>query len=402
MTVLETAPHDPGEADLPVLPESLPGLPRLLGEAGSPAAGPTLVVVAGVHGNEPAGIAALERLFARLAAGPAPRGRVVGLAGNLAALAAGRRYLLEDLNRAWRPERLARVRTAAQGASAEERELAELDAALRAAVAEAGGRPVVVLDLHSTSGPGPAFAVLHDALRNRRLARSLPVPAVLGLEEELSGTLTDYLTESGISALSVETGQHRDPGSARRAEAAIWRVMEVAGLLPDGYEAEIQTARAELQPRLGELPRAVEVRYRHAIPAGGEFRMLPGFASFQRVRAGEPLATQDGRPVEAPFAGYLLMPLYQALGNDGFFLTRPVDPAWLLVSAGLRRLPLERILHWLPGVARAADRPGAFVVDRHVARWLVPELFHLLGFRRQERSPRYFLMERRRGDRSAS
>ncbi len=400
MTVLETAPLQADAPEPRCLPEALPGLPRVLGDVGRAASGPTLLVIAGIHGNEPAGIVALESVLSRLAEGPAPRGRVLGLAGNLGALSAGRRYLLEDLNRAWRAERLARVRSAAGGACAEERELAELDGAIRAALAGAAGRPVYALDLHTTSGPGPVFAVLHDALRNRRLARSLPVPAVLGLEEELSGTLTDYLTESGISAVSVEAGQHRDPDSAARAEATIWLVMERAGLLPAGLEDQLAAARSALERQGPGLPAIVEVRYRHVIPEGDGYRMRPGYASFQPVRAGEPLGTQGDQLVVAPFAGYLLMPLYQALGNDGFFLTRAVRPSWLGLSAALRRLGLERFLHWLPGVARAPERPGAFVVDRRVARWLVPELFHLLGFRRQERSSRHYLMVRRRDDRA--
>ncbi|MGH9464693.1 MAG: hypothetical protein ACRD0X_03540, partial [Thermoanaerobaculia bacterium] len=100
MTVLETAPLSASPPTTSrCLPEALPGLPRVLGDAGSAATGPTLLVVAGVHGNEPAGIVATERVFARLALGPALQGRLLGLAGNLGALAAGRRYLLEDLNR---------------------------------------------------------------------------------------------------------------------------------------------------------------------------------------------------------------------------------------------------------------------------------------------------------------
>ncbi len=399
MTVLETAPPEPGALPPPLhLPAALPGLPRVLGDAGSPEAGPTLLVVAGIHGNEPGGVLALQRLFARLAGDRCtPRGRVVGLAGNLAALAAGKRHLVEDLNRAWRPERLARVRVAGDGLAAEEAELAALDAAIRRVVSEAGG-PVFALDLHSTSGPGPAFAVLHDALRNRRFARSLPVPAVLGLEEELSGTLTDHLTESGISALSVETGQHNDPGSAERAAAAVWLAMDVAGVLPECFAGELEAARARLATA-GDLPPIVEVRYRHAIPESDGFRMDPGFASFQPVRAGQPLAQEHGVPVRAPFSGYLLMPLYQAQGNDGFFLTRPVRPAWLALSAALRPLGLERFLHWLPGVSRLADRPGAFSVDRRVARWGARQLFHLLGFRRH-RTPgqRHLVMVRRGSD----
>jgi len=44
---------------------------------------------------------------------------------------------------------------------------------------------------------------------------------------------------------------------------------------------------------------------------------------------GERLALVARGPWTAPHSGRLLMPLYQKLGRDGFFIGREVDPATL-------------------------------------------------------------------------
>jgi hypothetical protein len=81
----------------------------------------------------------------------------------------------------------------------------------------------------------------------------------------------------------------------------------------------------------------------------------------------------------------VMLPLYQALGDDGFFLARDVRPFWLGVASWLRALGLPRIVHWLPGVRRDPGDPNTILVNPGVARWFVTELFHLLGFRRERR-----------------
>jgi hypothetical protein len=46
------------------------------------------------------------------------------------------------------------------------------------------------------------------------------------------------------------------------------------------------------------------------------------------------------------------MPLYQALGDDGFFLVRKVKRFWLTFSALLRKLKVGHYMHLLRGVRR--------------------------------------------------
>jgi succinylglutamate desuccinylase len=371
--------------------------PRVVARVTATEPGPTLLVIGGLHGNEPAGLLGLERVLSRLDEVGLARGELLGLAGNLEALKIGRRFIDEDLNRIWLRPRLETLEVT-EPVSVEDGQLRELDRELRAALERARGE-VYALDLHTISGPGPAFVVIDDTLLNRRFANRFPVPLVLGLDEELSGTMAHHLTAEGVIPVGFEAGQHDETESAVRAEAAIWIALDAAGLLADGH-AEFIAARRLLENESRGLPLAVEVRYRHAIRPEDGFRSRLGLVSFQGVASGDPLATDRAGEVKSPFKGMVLMPLYQDQGEEGFFLVDPVNPFWLRLSERVRPWRLERFLHWLPGVRRDPDNEGAFVIDQRIARWEALQVFHLLGFRRRGVAGRRLVMARRRQGRS--
>lgn len=384
----------------PQAPDVTP-LRRELGRVVGDHPGPALIVVGSLHGNEPAGVAGLQRLFQKLRDGRHLNGQVVGLAGNLAALEVRRRYVVQDLNRIWRRERVERVRHAGEHLDAEAAEMAELEVEIRRTMEASRrvGQPVFLLDLHTTSGGGPSFVVMEDTLPIRTFARRLEAPMVLGLEEELSGTLAHWLADNGVVSVGFEAGQHDDPAAPERAEAAIWLALEASGVLEPGVRPEVEEARHRLRREARGLPRVVEVRYRHGIEPEDRFEMAPGYHTFERVVAGQTVAVDRRGAVRVPEGGLLLMPLYQSQGEDGFFVVRKVAPAWLKLSSALRQLRLERALHLLPGVKRHPDLPGGFLVDKRWARFFALEVFHLLGFRR--RGPaggRYLVMRRRSHD----
>jgi hypothetical protein len=93
-----------------------------------------------------------------------------------------------------------------------------------------------------------------------------------------------------------------------------------------------------------------------------------------------------------------LMPLYQKLGNDGFFLVRGFSTVWLSISASLRHLRVDSIVHWLPGVRRHPEKPATYLINRAIARWYALEIFHLLGFRRMGELGRALVVARRPHD----
>jgi succinylglutamate desuccinylase len=123
--------------------------------------------------------------------------------------------------------------------------------------------------------------------------------------------------------------------------------------------------------------------------------MLPGLSSFAPIAANQVVAHDARGPVLAPQAGLLLMPRYQAQGDDGYFLVREVRPIWLQVSEWLRRAGVPHLVPYLPGVRRDPARPELLVVDPRVARTRVAEVMHLCGFRRRASSDQRYVFSRR-------
>lgn len=366
---------------------------RILGAYGGDASGPLLLCVGGIHGNEPAGVVALRRVVARLEARrPALRGRLLAVAGNLPALSANRRFLERDLNRGWSVRRVSDVLE--RPAGAEDREQAALLGVLVPAIRDAPG-DVYLLDLHTTSSTSPPFVTLSDTLEIRTFAARLGLPLVLGIEEEID-TMVDYLSGFGALAIGIEAGRHDDPASVDVHEAALWISLHATGCLADDPEVvDLSACRRRLMEARGGLPGVFEVMYRRGIEPDDAFRMTPGFENFAPVRAGD-IVAQDARgPVPAPMSGRLFLPLYQAQGDDGYFLVRPIRPVWLAVSRVLRRLGAPRLLPLLPGVRRSTRRADTLIVSRRIARWLVNEVFHLLGYRRVRETERHVVFRGR-------
>jgi succinylglutamate desuccinylase len=362
----------------------VPGIGRTareIGHAGGHTAGPTVICVAAIHGNEPAGILALRRVFRKIEDSMVSlRGELVGLAGNLPAIAVGKRYIAHDLNRRWTWDRIAALdRGPREGDDVEDHEQRELLRELRDR-AQIPGTDVYLLDLHTASAPTVPFVILGDTLRNREFARCLPTPIVLGVEEQLEGTLMEYATSLGYVAVAFEGGQNDDPASVDLLEAAVWLLLVGAGALTEEEVPELERCRAMLAGARRGVPRVLEIFHRHAVRPDDGFVMRPGFRNFQEVRRGELLATDRSGEIRAPGDHRIFLPRYQGLGDDGFFLARPVDRLWLAISSWLRRSGLPSLAPRLPGVRRHPERRDQLVVDRRVARLFPRELFHLLGF----------------------
>lgn len=339
-------------------------------------------MLAGIHGNEPAGIAAAQRVLQELQRHEGSlRGRIVALAGNLPALAAGNRFQVRDLNRGWLPASLAALaaRDPAEDSpeDAQQRELL----ARFAEVERTARGPVVFLDLHTSSADGPPFLCLADTIDNRDLALATGVPIILGIEETIDGASLEWFTSRGIVAMAAEGGRHQHPDTASNHEALLWLVLAHLGMV-DATTADVARHRAHLARVTTGVPAIVEIVHRHAITAEDRFVMAPGYVNFQPVSKGDLLALDRNGEIRADQDCRVLLPLYQALGDDGYFLARPVRRFWLELARWLQWLRLDRVVHWLPGVRRDPQDPLTILVNPFIARWFVTEIFHLLGFRR--------------------
>lgn len=368
---------------------------RIIGAYRGSTAGPLLVCIGGLHGNEPSGVLALKRMFRVLEErAPELRGEVVGLAGNLRALREGKRFLQRDLNRGWSRRSVDAARDTDEAADPESVEQTELLSALREILARATGQ-VYVVDLHTTSAESAPFLTLGDTLRNRAFARRIPLPLVLGIEEQIDGAMLEYLNSHGAITVGIEAGRHDAASSVDRHVWALWSAMLACGNLRTEDLPDVVQVGDQLRQAWQGLSPVFEVRYRKPVEVGDGFVMRPGYRNFQLVTEGEVLAHDHEGPILAPESGQLFLPLYQEQGDDGFFVVRPVSPFWLRVSAGLRRMRVDRIAHFLPGVHRRRERPGRLYADRKVARWYTVEIFHLLGFRRRREAEAYVVFSRR-------
>lgn len=361
--------------------------------------GPTLIILGGIHGNEPAGVLATERVWRRMERRKlALRGEVVLLRGNTRALKQRVRYIDADLNRQWTPENVHTGEIEKRGIpeASELLEQRELLAVLKEVVSRARGE-IYFVDLHTTSAQGKPFATVGDTMRNRRFALTFPLTIVLGLEEQIDGTLLEYVNNLGATTMGVEAGQHEALTSVDHHEAVIWIATASTGNFRCEDVPELEESRSLLKRASGGM-KLVEVRYRHVIEPEDRFKMEPGFTNFQAVRRGKLLAQDRTGQIKASETGLILMPLYQALGNDGFFLVREVKRFWLRLSGLLRKMKVGHYVHLLPGVRRDPLNENVLIINTHIARILPLQVFHLLGFRRLRWTDKYLIVTRRAYD----
>lgn len=374
---------------------------RVIGRMVAGGEGPTVIVFGGIHGNEPAGVLALKRVFQQVERMDiSPKGNLIGLAGNLAALKEGKRFLDNDLNRIWSETTINKARAKPPALrTAEEKEMLDLAGQIREII-RIHKPPFYFIDLHTTSSGTLPFMTINDALINRKFAQCFPTPIILGIEEYLEGPLLSYLNEEGYLALGFESGQHQEGAAIDRAEAFIWMVLANSGMLSPqnipGYKGHYRL----LQKAARGDRKFYEITFRLYLNPEDTFEMIGGFKSFQKVNKGTALATYNGDIICLKKNSILFMPLYQKQGEDGYFLIR-VIPRWAMVlSEGLRGLHIDGLLVLLPGVRRHPAQHSKLEINLKWVPFISKQFFHLLGYRHRFRGhDRLILTNRERRSR---
>ncbi|WP_162341054.1 succinylglutamate desuccinylase/aspartoacylase family protein [Cyclobacterium salsum] len=378
------------------MPESLltTNNPRILFAHHQDEKSPTLVVIAGIHGNEPASVMAMEDLFGEQNIGKFSfQGNVMVLKGNNQALKRKQRYIEKDLNRIWTKENLNLVRMKDSGEAGfsypELEELASLDHLITSIIAKYNAGKMLFTDLHTTSSESCAFLPFNDTLVNRSAAKKFPVPLILGIEEYLEGPLMSHINDLGYPALGFEAGKHENPDSIRRHQAFVKLCMNHLGII-QLTQTEKELEEGWLRSNLDIPEGFYEILCRYPISPEQDFRMNPGFFNFNPIRKGHELARNNGEPVISPYRGMVFLPLYQQMGQEGFFIVRPVSTFWLWLSKIIRKTFLPEMLPLLPGISRKKNHQNRYTANPKIARWLNKEIFHLLGFRIVMKDPDSF------------
>ena len=307
---------------------------RLIGEYTGNERGPLLICFGGIHGNEPAGVKALEHLFKLLDEEPTRnpnftfKGKFVGFRGNTKGLEQKSRFIDRDLNRLWTAEHIHYVRQADKAKlNTEDRELRALAIAVEQQIQQYQPHQIVLLDLHTTSAKGGIFSIVSNDPESERIGIALRAPVIRGMQEGMYGTTIHYFNNHniGIRTVSIlfEAGQHDEPESVDNAVSAIIECMGAIGCV---HREHIEDKHDEiLLGHSKNLPKLAKLLYRHPIYPGDGFEMRPGYRNFQPVHKGELLAKDRTGEIYSDYDGLILMPLYQTYGEDGFFIIRKLE-----------------------------------------------------------------------------
>jgi succinylglutamate desuccinylase len=309
---------------------------RIIGEFGGEHDGPLLICFASVHGNEHAGVKAVDLVMKMLEVEPITnpefdfKGKMIGLIGNRTAYSLGRRYVDLDLNRQWTRDNVKRILKGKDDNDewpVEWMEMKEILDLIQDLIAENQPQKVYLVDLHTTSAAGGIFSICTDDEESISMGQSFHAPVIKGFLKGIKGTFMHYFNTENLGVpttmITFESGQHKEPLSVNRAIAAVINVLKHIGCIrPEDVENQhIQLLKNYSQG----LPSLAELRIHHPIRPGDGFQMLPGFKNFDKVSAGQKLAEDHLGPIMSPLDGLILMPLYQKQGADGFFIIEPVE-----------------------------------------------------------------------------
>lgn len=300
-------------------------------------AGPRLIVLGAVHGNEIAGTRGIERVLAEFDSGALQiqRGSVslVPVTNPLAyhkVQRNGECNLNRNLRRTDAPH--------------------DFEDKITNVLCPLLTQHEVLLDLHSFQAPSEPFAMLgpinntgtlepftHAAdeqalalrLGPRRIVEGWLSTYAVGVQQRLARTpatsradllstdprygmgTTEYMRSQGGYAITLECGQHADPAAPEVAYRAIRNTLAHLGLVDELAPLPCTT------PEVLCLAKVVDRH--HADDA-----FARSWASFDPVRTGECVATRhDGTPVLADMDGYIVFPNAKVTpGNEWFYLAR--------------------------------------------------------------------------------
>lgn len=355
---------------------------RILAHVKGEKDGTTVVVFAGIHGNEKAGVLALKKVIAQIKDNNITlKGNFYAISGNMSALQRDIRFDTVDLNRVWTEDQIKYIKTSPNGFNPDIKEQIEIYGIIKNILSRHKG-PFCFIDLHTTSADTEPFITISDSLNNRKFTSHFSIPIILGIEEYLEGPLLTYINEFGHISLGFEGGQHDDYRSVINCEAFIWLSLVTSKCI-DKNKVKGYFEYQNLLCSKNKNQDFYEIKYKYDIEKGECFKMEEGFKNFQKINKNQLLAYSNSKPIKSNFSGEIFMPLYQNQGNDGFFIISTISIFWLNLSKSVRKLKLYQLLRILPGIKQDRTNKYTLIVNPKTAKFMTTEIFHLFGYRKK-------------------
>lgn len=369
---------------------------RYIGQVIGKKKGPTLIFFGGIHGNEPAGVKALEHVFEKLNTNIFQiQGAIYGIRGNIPALLQKKRFLQTDLNRLWTKEKICKIKNKPDlDLNIEELELLKIEKTVLE-ILSSQHAPFYFVDFHTTSSKTVPFITINDAMINRKFSRLFPMPTILGIEEYIEGPLLSLINQMGYVSLGFESGQHTELSAVSNSISFLWLTLVFTGAIKKKEVPDFESHYEQLSKSAEGDAKFYEVAHRHILTNSDDFAMLSGFKSFQKLGKGTALAIQNKKMISVEKKTILFMPLYQQQGAEGFFLIKNT-PSWALnLSTFLRKLRFDKLLVLLPGISWGNSKKESLLVNLSVARFFAKSFFHLMGYRNRTIDKTHILMHNR-------
>lgn len=253
-----------------------------------------MIISGCVHGNEPAGAIAIERVRELITAKDwVVEGTVYGLIGNPRAQEKNVRFIDENLNRAFG--------RAENPDSYEAKRAADITTWLKEVVSL---QPhTYLIDAHSVSMGEVRIGIFsHEDTRAEDWCKQIsPIPFKIGSEERvLPGTLMGAIEKIGGVGICIECGNHSSETGATVALEHIEHALESLGMLKQKKTSFKNHISYEGEPRTYILS--------DIIPSTPGFIFTRPVASETFLRKGEVYARDNTQEYAAPYDCYIMMP----------------------------------------------------------------------------------------------
>ena len=277
-----------------------------------------IIFIASIHGNETSGSIALKKFFQEVRESNIKiEGTVIGLIGNMAAAKNNMRYIDCDMNRMWTNNI---INSKINNHTNEKKELLMLKELIDKIIALKKKKNITIIDLHNTSSPNGVFTIVNN-LREKNLANSLKIPTINNLFSKVKGSLAAYYSDKGIASIVFEGGAIGDPASINNHEAGIWKILEKRNFITKNLiPKQALRNKKEMREFSAKTTGFYEVKYIYKIKEKEDFMMNPNMQNFEKLKKGQSIARNQDGPITVPMNGYLLMPLYQKQGKEGFYI----------------------------------------------------------------------------------
>jgi succinylglutamate desuccinylase len=256
--------------------------------------GPTVVIMGGVHGNEPGGVIAINKLLPGFSI---KRGKVHFVIANLKAIELNVRETEMNMNRAFKDESLL---TEPQKKSYERLRALEIMPYLDESDA--------LLDIHSSSTMGSIPFVICEP-HSFEVASRLPFSIVSNGWDKIHPGGTDYyMNKKGGMGICIECGYHLDKEAPDIAENSIMTFLTLMNLI-DG-----------VIPSKNSDQKHVHAYYvYHTVD---DFKLVRKFDDFEEIKKGILIGTDGSLEINASEDGVIIFARNISGGNESFVFAR--------------------------------------------------------------------------------